>query len=128
MAMSITRIGSLYLNLGEDGSVVSTRLSTAKGRVRCKVPTVTILEASGVKPTLIKGSRGGDSALLRHVEVSGNVETVEDELVLTIASIKPAPAEEGGAEAGAWVKLNAKAAPAAPSAPAPDADSAEPRF
>lgn len=125
--MEIVRVGSLYLNLGEDGSVVSVRLSTAKGRVRCKVPTVAVLEASGVTPTLIKGSRGGDSALLRHVEVSGNVETVEDELVLTIASIKPAPAEEGGAEAGAWVKMNAKVAAVPAPTSAPDA-SDEPRF
>lgn len=124
--MEISRIGSLYLNLGDNGDVVSVRLSTAKGRVRCKVPTVAILEASGVTPTLIKGARGGDSALLRHVEVSGNVETVDDELVLTIASIKPAPAEENGNEVGAWVKMNAKAAPVPAPTSAPVDD--EPRF
>ena len=129
--MEISRIGSLYLNFNAEATeVVSANLRTRKpdgsaGAVAVVVPTQPDALLAGVKGTWIRGKNGDASLLFRHVSVKGTVENTADRgLMLTLASVEPGPAVEGGKETAAWAVATFGQPPAvgaAPSAPAPDA-------
>lgn len=124
--MEIVRVGSLYINLNDQGVPVSARIRTAKGAVRANIPAASVLDASGVVPVEIDG-KTGKAALFRHVEVKATVETVDGELTATVTALAPAPEAPEAAEVATWLKMHLKATPVTPVAQTPS-EVEEPRF
>lgn len=118
--MDISRIGSLYLNFNAEATeVVSANLRTRKpngeaGSVAVVVPTNPDALLKDVKGTWIRGKNGDPSLLFRHVAVTGTVENTADRgLMLTLATVEPGPAVEGGKETAAWAVATFGQPPAA---------------